>query len=224
MPLLRSLNPVLLLEWVPIQQGHESFGWYAEQVERLGLPVVRIVEVGELVWLLQDDTDVAEVRALLDDSIVVHTCVVHHVHLAVDDEVDIPCVLEGSLDDGQVDSISAEDVWVLLTRVIRAVVPEAEVEDQLPPEVKAAVLEDVREQLVFVLEEGIEHGFLQSWLELGEKLVVEDDVGGIVPELLLVEEPDIFEDLLGEDLLWDCFVKLDEPQVDELLVFFAKVL
>ena len=143
LPLLGPLRPDLLFERIPVEERSELIGLDSEQREGLDYREIRVVEVGELVRLPQNHANIAKVRAFLNNTIVVHTCVVHHVHFAPDDEMDVSRLFKCIIDDGQVHLVGIENVWVLLARVIRTVEAEVEVEDELALEVKATLVQNI---------------------------------------------------------------------------------
>lgn len=224
LPLFGSLGPDLLFERIPVEQRSEFVGLDSEKREGLDCRKIWVVEVRELVGLPENHANITEVRAFLNYAVVVHACVVHHVYFAADDEVDVPRLIEGIIDYRQVDLVRVEDVGILLTRMIRTIEAEVEVENELTLEVQAALVQNIREQLILCLEDCIKHSLLQSWLQLAEEFVVEHHLGGVMTELLLVKSANIFEYKFGEELLGHCFVQLDEPEVDELLVLLAQIL
>ena len=79
-------------------------------------------------------------------------------------------------------------------------------------------LKDILKLFVQVAEDRIENGFFESRFELVEVRVILDN-NSIVFKLLDIVVSDQGEYGLGKNYTFSGFVKLDQPQVDKLLLF-----
>ena len=86
-PLARSLSKDVLGELVAVAQTQEVSGLHGHHHECL--LVVRVVAVGVVARLLQQDADVPEVVSFLQHAVFVHRVAVHYVHFPRKNEVDV---------------------------------------------------------------------------------------------------------------------------------------
>lgn len=126
----------------------------------------RIVHVCEHVLPLKHDADVAEVRALAEDGVLVKAQGIHNEDLAALDEVYVARIVERFAQGGNVYLFWTEDAWLLaelahpwllthdcLRHIVRQVHPEFEVEHKFAYELPVAALKNVREYLVLLLKD-----------------------------------------------------------------------
>jgi hypothetical protein len=201
----------------------EQFSFYGEHLNRL--VSVGIVEIRILVRLVEQDADLAEVRAIRQNTVLVKALLVHDVDLATDQKVDVARLLVSLLDNWVVVRIQVIVVFLLFLVILVFVLVEEElgVQDDLAFKLVVTIFEHEFEDLIVIVKYLIKHLYLQSWLQYLENLSMLD-LHSIVAEFHRVKAPDTLQNQVRQMLILASFVQRNQPVINLLLLIIKMVL
>ena len=108
-----SLAPQLLIKRIVFNDIQEFLPFNLVSHERDAFILEGIVHIGENIWSPKQHTNVAKVRSLLYDSVLVQTKWVHNINLPTLNEMNMRRVLECFVHERHLDLFRPKNVWLL---------------------------------------------------------------------------------------------------------------